>query len=686
MFHNGLGLISLLVWLSFQGGLVADGVHDLENDQEGLEFLNSEHRKEVVGRVKKFVEQNQALPSNWDSWLEKYYALLEQKKQLKDLPVADIPNLSAEQTRQMERLMSQTQSKWIVQLGQIYDPSKHPQFNKGNLWTKDLQYLSEISTQHRKNTLVQQAGKKVPRSFLKYVCNTQWQKIYKHIDCNKLIQSETKAFIGKNDQPEALVAGWFTSKEKLKYGMDELFDKNKLNLTKGQTKRNLWSDDYWRIQWGITAYRYASDESFESWQQAVSAYSQPVDGEEAFLGNSGRLEWRKSGKKDTGWFDILGAHNIFDLNSIPNSLLSKIADNVENYSPAEKYDLLMGDENFTLTKQQKEEGFGLASRDENSGKILEPMDVEPWMGICHGWAPAAYMVPKPDKPVQVRGARGAQLTFWPHDVRALASLAWANGSTQTNYVGGRCNVKSPDAHPNGRTKQTECFDNNPATFAYALAWMVGIKKASFVMDKTFDYQVWNQPIDSYEITFFDPTKDPENKKHWNKNYRKVWVDYKNYKKHDRFQHPKYGTRTKDKSLLSKMKVVGILFTVDYLVEVAPTSGNTPSENATFQASYVADLELLPIKEDGTHYRMAGGEWWDNNHPDFLWTPRKESVAYANLDEVPLPLNITRNTVSLNTDEEVLTGTVRPASHAGYPLCQVLSALVEKSSGDEYNCR
>ena len=54
-------------------------------------------------------------------------------------------------------------------------------------------------------------------------------------------------------------------------------------------------------------------------------------------------------------------------------------------SPSEKYDLLVGDKNFTLTKAMWNEGLGYYNRNGS---------VERWMGICHGWAIAAYMYPR----------------------------------------------------------------------------------------------------------------------------------------------------------------------------------------------------------------------------------------------------------------------------------------------------
>ena len=51
------------------------------------------------------------------------------------------------------------------------------------------------------------------------------------------------------------------------------------------------------------------------------------------------------------------------------------------------------------------------------------------MGICHGWAPAAFSIERPENGFTVKAADGVtDIYFWPDDVRALASLHWAHSS------------------------------------------------------------------------------------------------------------------------------------------------------------------------------------------------------------------------------------------------------------------
>jgi len=48
--------------------------------------------------------------------------------------------------------------------------------------------------------------------------------------------------------------------------------------------------------------------------------------------------------------------------------------------------------------------------------------VETWMGICHGWAPASYMLARPRRTLSLKSPDGVLIRFFPSDVKALASL------------------------------------------------------------------------------------------------------------------------------------------------------------------------------------------------------------------------------------------------------------------------
>jgi hypothetical protein len=114
---------------------------------------------------------------------------------------------------------------------------------------------------------------------------------------------------------------------------------------------------------------------------------------------------------------------------------------ISNLSPSEKYDILVGDENFSLTRWSFESAHQTYLENNN--------EIEPWFGICHGWAPASYIEPRPNTSVDVSVVGlNSKVRFLPSDLKALASQMWAKSRFSTRFIGGRCeerDVKTDEA-------------------------------------------------------------------------------------------------------------------------------------------------------------------------------------------------------------------------------------------------
>ena len=124
-----------------------------------------------------------------------------------------------------------------------------------------------------------------------------------------------------------------------------------------------------------------------------------------------------------------------------------------------------------------------------------------WWGICHAWAPAAMLFAEPKHAVEWNG-----VTMKVQDIKALLTLA--NEDVGTRFVSTRCN----DDDSQDRITYDEygrpavdgpCIDTNPATYHLLLANYLGIRKQSFVEDRTFDDEVWNQPLRAYRVKRLD---------------------------------------------------------------------------------------------------------------------------------------------------------------------------------------
>lgn len=384
------------------------------------------------------------------------------------------------------------------------------------------------------------------------------------------------------------------------------------SLMEGAVEAQPWSGDYWGFFKGMIGKRFA-DPSFPQ-----------------------SPDWKVN----------------FDYVSAPGRTFAEIAASgdllrVNQLSPSEKYDLVTGG---ALTHGMWEAGR----------KYYERVGhVEEWMGICDGWASASYMMPRPRQSVDVMAADGKTLvTFYPHDVKALASLLWAWGNMNVKgYLGARCREKAPQMDENGRILDEDCFNTNPGSWHMAIVHQIGFEKKSVAMDATFDYEVWNQPLRGYKYTYFNPrTMVPAG------SLTDAAISPKDFVE-DKFK--KYRSPLTD-------RIVGIAMDLTYIAEeenprATPTDSEIQDHLVTVR--YYYDLEL-----DVTG-KIIGGEWYQNAHPDFLWRPITASRATSNYEswilgawdmKTPLP-------------SSWQTAAQTAAANDRVPLGHIVEQLVQKAS-------
>lgn len=279
---------------------------------------------------------------------------------------------------------------------------------------------------------------------------------------------------------------------------------------------------------------------------------------------------------------------------------------INRLSPAEKYDLLIGDRDGHLTQSMWAEGQAYYDQD---GKV------ERWMGLCHGWAQASYMMARPTHAVELLAADGKTKLWWYiSDLKGLGSLLWARCHPAVRFIGGRCNDKEPTTDASGRILSQQCFDSNPGTFHLTLVNQLGIRRRSFISDATYDYEVWNFPVYSYEYTYFNPqTGKPVHSLAEAKVARSAFAS-------DRFAQYRAD---------NARYIVGCKLTLTYVSPTMPEAAATDSPQNDYRRNvhYTYDLELA---EDGT---IIGGEWYLNDHPDFLWTPAPGAVSKSSAESI-----------------------------------------------------
>lgn len=336
-------------------------------------------------------------------------------------------------------------------------------------------------------------------------------------------------------------------------------------LTSGKVTISPWSGDYWPLYSGSIAMRY-NDPNFPK-----------------------SRNWKRNLEYIT-------------------ELLPECS--IEQLSPAEKYDLLIGDFQRTLTQnilnlgKEYYENFGV---------------VEPWIGICDGWAAASYMEKRPLHKINVMAGDGKTIIpFYPDDIKALSTLLWSKAPFPSTQIGSRCMKRNPEKDKNGRLIDPECFDTNPGTWHLSVVHQIGIKKKSFILDSSFDYEVWNQPAYSYEYIYFNPKTRKAVKR-----IQQAQVRLSDFQE-DIFQ--KYRS-PRAKSL------IGIAMKFVYIAETAPSHfpKDSPELDRKVLVNYLYDLEL---DDQG---KILGGEWYHSHHPDFLWAPdpgaSAESVGDLYLERI-----------------------------------------------------
>lgn len=274
---------------------------------------------------------------------------------------------------------------------------------------------------------------------------------------------------------------------------------------------------------------------------------------------------------------------------------------IAKLSPAEKYDLLMGDYDFPLARHERERM--LTSVDPSTDSIPT------WFGLCHGWAPATIMEPEAGKIATVKNSDGIEIPFYTSDIKALMTKIYSDYNNSYRGAGERCNLNKHDIEfdSNGRIVQPECRDLNPGTLHLALAKMLGDSneeaRKGFVLDVTYTSEVWNQAVVGFRVkeknlVAFDANKDAL---------------------------AKY--RARETATLAKMRVE-----IDYIVEIAPHM----QPMKMYKKSYTSTMELEYVLELNADGEIIGGEWVSEERPDFLWLMAKKPEtgnSYINYDSV-----------------------------------------------------
>lgn len=408
-----------------------------------------------------------------------------------------------------------------------------------------------------------------------------------------------------------------------------VFEKNVFNLDKhdirtAQLDKVSWANRQWDLAHGLVASRWL-DKDFYS--IGSNSFSTSRETSQQFLD---RLAYVKKHPAHTALTMRAG---------------SKRDSFIETLSPAEKYDLLVGDAFFGLTNAIWSFGEAKAKHSDVKKRLMA------WEGICEGAAASSAFLPEPAKSVTLQTPfEGISVTFTRFDIRALAAMLWSQfvlKVSRSDEAGNRMYDQFADDSP-------AAFDTNPATFHIALMNQVGILKKHLFLDRSSGSEVWNESVFRYEMKYYNPVTKKEYSR-----LSDAMIEYT--------------SNIKKKDALAKLRSPSTHFLVYVHIDVVfGSQSNGRLDRATGGRLYeTVDYDYdLEIDVAGN---IVGGEWDTDIHPDFLWvvkdgvkptTEADQMFGTESWDGKPLPY--------------YLTTSVAKASRKLQPTAFIVNKLVELS--------
>lgn len=369
-----------------------------------------------------------------------------------------------------------------------------------------------------------------------------------------------------------------------------------MGLNSGSSKIDLWSGSYWPQYEGLLAVRYRDADIAPLIQDPKAQF---------------KLFKETTAKKPMYTFA-----------------------STDNLSPAEKYDLYVGDSAMTLTNYS----WALGDKTgKDSGKVPT------WRGICDGFSSASQMMPRPRKSVSVVSPSGQPITFFPEDIKAIGSLSYSRSQNAPIFLGKRC--------LSGALFFTDaCDETNPGAFHKTLTNRVGRQGKSFIADVSPGGEVWNYPVKSYSVSYYNVFNDENT----SDDFRNVMESFDKKKKFTK----------KDRRDKRTAYIVGVELKVQYVDMRFPhtKSVDSTADDKIMEKVYDYDLEL------DYAFNILGGESASKNLPDFIWAPNDRTYPLSDVEE--------KSGVARSASE--IAAQAQEASKLGQPLASVVKELFEAS--------
>ena len=357
----------------------------------------------------------------------------------------------------------------------------------------------------------------------------------------------------------------------LNYTLDEL-------PTRGRAERDIWPSTYWATQDNSINVRWAHGElsPAEKYDKAFNGWLPDA----SFMALRPYERGDSCATFDTEYYERLGP------------LARHISEHMGNRAARDGVD------------------------NDGDGQIDECDDrdgVESWFGLCHAWVPAAMLEDRPLKSIEYNG-----VTFHVGDLEALLIAAYNRSGA--DLIGGRCNAKDDEVKRDeqGRAIDVKCRDTNPGTLHVIMSNYLGLHSTSFAEDRTYNYEVWNQPVVAFEVSKMELISAEQ-------------------------ANQRLGRDGQTYSLNPDAKTFyDVNASLTYITE--SHASREPAEGGEYERT---DRYTYILEVDGDG-QIIGGEWYGasvEDHPDFLWRPRratKSAVPHLDLDIVRMLVKKSRN--------------------------------------------
>jgi hypothetical protein len=274
--------------------------------------------------------------------------------------------------------------------------------------------------------------------------------------------------------------------------------------------------------------------------------------ESHWASNSGSIAYRWSSDRPDIFKFV--SPNLAKLNELTKSEINEL-------SPAEKFDIYLGKYDYPLTK------LILKS---NSPTMTA------WFGICHGVAPASIYYSEPSLKT-VTNKDGITFDFYASDIKALISYYYAKVNYKNGkQVGMRCSANK-DVGP--------CGDVNPGSFFIILANRMGFEGKTFIADTDRLNEVWNHVPVNYKTNIYSEQEPGRN------------------------------------SARGTVKRLHMDVLINYAAAIKP---QFDAVIGTDKADYLGQIYEFYLDIDAQN-NIIGGEWLKDISPDFLWIREQEEL-------------------------------------------------------------